>query len=204
MTKLLHIDSSVLGPHSVSRQLSAAIVERLRQTTPGLEIAYRDLTTAPLAHLSGTHLAAAQGQAPADPVVQQELAAGKAVLEEFLAADIVVLGAPMYNFSLPSQLKAWIDRILVAGKTFKYSAQGPEGLAGKKRVVVALSRGGYYGPGTPAAALEHLETYLRGIFGFIGVTALEFIAADGIQVGPEHREKALANALEAVSHLHAA
>jgi FMN-dependent NADH-azoreductase len=204
MTKLLHIDSSVLGPHSVSRQLSAAIVDRLKQTTPRLDIAYRDLTAAPLAHLSGTHLAAAQGNLPADPAVQQELAAGQAVLEEFLAADIVVLGAPMYNFSLPSQLKAWIDRILIAGKTFRYSAQGPEGLAGDKRVIVALSRGGYYGPGTPTAALEHLESYLRGIFGFIGVTALEFIAADGIQVGPAHREKALANALEAVSHLHAA
>jgi FMN-dependent NADH-azoreductase len=204
MTKLLHIDSSVLGPHSVSRQLSAAIVARLRQTTPDLEIVYRDLTTAPLAHLSGSHLAAAQGQVPADPVVQQELAASQAVLAEFLAADIVVLGAPMYNFSLPSQLKAWIDRILVPGKTFKYGAQGPEGLAGHKRVIVALSRGGYYGAGTPGAALEHLETYLRGVFGFIGVTALEFIAADGIQVGPEHREKALANALEAVTHLQAA
>jgi FMN-dependent NADH-azoreductase len=204
MTKLLHIDSSVLGAHSVSRQLSTAIVDRLRQTTPALDVAYRDLTTAPLAHLSGTHLAAAQGGAPADPAVQQELAAGQAALEEFLAADIVVLGAPMYNFSIPSQLKAWIDRILVAGKTFRYTAQGPEGLAGNKRVIVALSRGGYYGAGTPGAALEHLETYLRGIFGFIGVTALEFIAADGIQVGPEHREKALASALEAVSQLHAA
>jgi FMN-dependent NADH-azoreductase len=203
MTKLLHIDSSVLGPHSVSRQLSAAIVDRLRQTTPTLEIAYRDLTAAPLAHLSGTHLAAAQG-APADPVVQQEVAAGEAVLEEFLTADIVVLGAPMYNFSIPSQLKAWIDRILIAGKTFRYSPQGPEGLAGHKRVIVALSRGGYYGPGTPAAALEHLESYLRGIFGFMGVTDLEFIAADGLKVGPEHREKALASALDAVSQLRAA
>jgi FMN-dependent NADH-azoreductase len=204
MTKLLHIDSSVLGPHSVSRRLSAAIVDRLRQTTPGLEIAYRDLTAVPLAHLSGTHLAAAQGNLPSDPLLQQELAAGRAVLEEFLAADILVLGAPMYNFSIPSQLKAWIDRILIAGKTFRYTAQGPQGLAGNKRVIVALSRGGYYGQGTPTAALEHLESYLRGIFGFIGVTALEFIAADGIQVGPEHREKALANALEAVSQLQAA
>ena len=204
MTKLLHIDSSVLGPHSVSRRLSAAIVDRLRQTTPGLDIAYRDLTAAPLAHLSGTHLAAAQGNLPSDPLLQQELAAGRAVLEEFLAADILVLGAPMYNFSIPSQLKAWIDRILIAGKTFRYTAQGPQGLAGNKRVIVALSRGGYYGQGTPTAALEHLESYLRGIFGFIGVTALEFIAADGIQVGPEHREKALANALEAVSQLQAA
>jgi FMN-dependent NADH-azoreductase len=204
MTKLLHIDSSVLGPHSVSRQVSAAIVDRLRQTTPGLEITYRDLTTAPLAHLSGAHLAAAQGMVSADPAVQQDLATAQAVLAEFLATDIVVIGAPMYNFSIPSQLKAWIDRIVVAGKTFKYDAQGPEGLAGNKRVIIAVSRGGYYGADTPMAALEHLETYLRGIFGFIGVTALEFIAADGIQVGPEHREKALAGALEAVSHLQAA
>ncbi|WP_407154571.1 FMN-dependent NADH-azoreductase [Bradyrhizobium sp. STM 3557] len=204
MTKLLHIDSSVLGPHSVSRQLSAAIVARLQQMAPGLEITYRDLTTAPLAHLSGTHLAAAQGNAPSDPLLQQELAAGQAVLEEFLSADIVVLGAPMYNFSIPSQLKAWIDRILIAGKTFKYTAQGPQGLAGDKRVIVALSRGGYYGAETPMAVLEHLESYLHGIFGFIGVKNLEFIAADGIQIGPEHREKALASALEAVSHLQAA
>jgi FMN-dependent NADH-azoreductase len=157
--KLLHIDSSVLGPHSVSRKLSAAIVDRLRQTTPGLDATYRDLSSTPLSHLSGSHLAAAQGAQP--PVeVQEDLAAGQAVLEEFLAADIVVLGAPMYNFTIPSQLKAWIDRILVAGKTFKYGAQGAEGLAGNKRMIVAVSRGGFYGAATPAAAGEHLETYL--------------------------------------------
>src|ERR1700729_1629815 len=172
--KLLHIDSSVLGPHSVSRQVSAAIVDRLRQETPGLDIVYRDLSATPLAHLSGSHLAAAQGAAP-EAALQQDIAAGQAVLDEFLAADIVVLGAPMYNFTIPSQLKAWIDRIVVAGKTFKYDAQGPQGLAGDKRVIVAVSRGGFYGAGTPAAALEHLESYLRGIFGFIGVTKLEFI-----------------------------
>lgn len=204
MTKLLHIDSSVLGAHSVSRQVSAAVVQRLRQAIPNLDVTYRDLTATPLPHLSGAHLAAAQGVTPVDPAVQQDLAAGQDALNEFLAADIVVLGAPMYNFSIPSQLKAWIDRILVAGKTFKYDAQGPAGLAGGKRVIVALSRGGYYGPGTPAAALEHLETYLRGVFGFIGVTAPEFIAADGIQVGPEHRQKALAEALQAAGNLQAA
>jgi FMN-dependent NADH-azoreductase len=204
MTKLLHIDSSVLGPYSVSRQVSAAIVDRLQQATPALDVTYRDLTVTPLTHLSGVHLAAAQGTMPTDPVLQQDLAAGQAVLEEFLAADIVVIGAPMYNFSLPSQLKAWIDRIVVRGKTFKYGAQGPEGLAGDKRVIVALSRGGYYGPDTPMAALEHLETYLRGIFGFIGVTNLDFIAADGIQVGPEQREKAVASALQAATNLCAA
>ncbi len=139
--KLLHIDSSVLGPHSVSRQVSAAIVDRLRKATPGLEIVYRDLTLTPLAHLSGSHLSAGQGAAP-EAALQQDLAAGRAVLDEFLAADIVVLGAPMYNFTLPSQLKAWIDRIVVAGKTFKYGAQGAEGLAGNKRVIVARHAGG--------------------------------------------------------------
>ncbi|MGD0848674.1 FMN-dependent NADH-azoreductase [Bradyrhizobium sp.] len=201
--KLLHIDSSVLGPHSVSRQVSAAIVERLRQETPDLDITYRDLTSTPLAHLSGSHLAAAQG-APPEAALQPDLAAGQAVLDEFLTADIVVLGAPMYNFTLPSQLKAWIDRIVVAGKTFKYGAQGPEGLAGNKRVIIAISRGGFYGAGTPMAVGEHLETYLRWVFGFIGVTNPEFISADGIQMGPEYREKALASALQAATSLHAA
>ena len=201
--KLLHIDSSVLGPHSVSRQVSAAIVDRLRQATPGLDIVYRDLTSTPLAHLSGHHLTAAQGAVP-EAALLPDIAASQAVLEEFLAADIVVLGAPMYNFTIPSQLKAWIDRIVVAGKTFKYGAEGVQGLAGNKRVIIAMSRGGFYGPDTPMAAFEHLESYLRGVFGFIGVKNLEFIAADGIQVGPEHREKALAGALQAATDLHAA
>src|SRR5256884_1537900 len=201
--KLLHIDSSVLGPHSVSRQVSAAIVDRLRKATPGLEIVYRDLTSTPLAHLSGPYFAATQGAAP-EPALLQDLAAGQAVLDEFLAADIVVLGAPMYNFTIPSQLKAWIDRILVAGKTFKYRPQGVQGLAGNKRVIVAISRGGFYGAGTPAAVGEHLETYLRWGFRFIGGTGPEFISADGIQVGPEHREKAVADALKAASSLRAA
>lgn len=201
--KLLHLDSSVLGQHSVSRQVSAAIVERLRQANPGLETIYRDVTATPLGHLTGLHLAASQGAAP-EPSVREDLATGQAVLDEFLAADIVVIGAPMYNFTIPSQLKAWIDRILVAGKTFKYGAQGVEGLAGGKRVIVAISRGGYYGADTPAAAGEHLETYLRWVFGFIGIHNPEFISADGIQVGPEHREKAVAGALKAAADLHAA
>jgi FMN-dependent NADH-azoreductase len=201
--KLLHIDSSVLGPHSVSRKVSAAIVDRLAKASPGLNITYRDLTTTPLDHLSGPHLAAAQGVEPTG-ALQQDLAAGKTVLEEFLAADIVVIGAPMYNVTIPSQLKAWIDRIVVAGKTFKYGEKGPEGLAGNKRVIIAISRGGFYGAGTPAAVGEHLETYLRWVFGFIGVANPEIISADGIQMGPEFREKALAGALQAATSLHAA
>jgi FMN-dependent NADH-azoreductase len=200
--KLLHIDSSVLGSHSVSRQVTAAIVDRLQMATPDLHVTYRDLTTTPLAHLSGSHLAAAQGAVP--EALQQDLAAGQTVLEEFLAADIVVIGAPMYNFTIPSQLKAWLDRILVAGKTFKYSAQGAEGLAGDKRLIIAIARGGFYGAGTPSAAAEHHETYLRAVFSLIGIANPEIIVAEGVQVGPEHREKALESALTAATTLRAA
>ena len=202
--RLLHIDASILGANSASRQLSEAVVERLRKSTPDLEVTYRDLAAGPLAHLSGAHLAAAQGATPESPALQQDLAASQAVLEEFLAADIVVIGAPMYNFTIPSQLKAWIDRILVAGKTFRYGAAGPEGLAGNKRVIIAISRGGLYGPGAPAAVLEHLETYLRGVFGFIGVTNPELIVAEGLLLGPEQRERSMQRALQAAGALRAA
>ena len=145
--KLLHLDSSILGGNSASRQLSAATVEQLAKAAPGLEIVSRDLAAQPLSHLSGEHFAARQGVVPESLEIQKDIAASQAVLDEFLAADIVVIGAPMYNFGVPSQLKAWIDRIAVAGKTFRYGANGPEGLSGGKRVVVAISRGGLYSAG---------------------------------------------------------
>jgi FMN-dependent NADH-azoreductase len=201
--KLLHIDSSVLGPNSVSRQVSAAVVRHLTDATPGLQVTYRDLATTPLAHLSGAHLAAAQGATP-EVSLGADLAAGQTALDDFLAADIVVIGAPMYNFTIPTQLKAWIDRIAVAGKTFKYDASGVQGLAGGKRIVIALSRGNFYGVGAPAAAYEHAETYLRGVFGFIGVTDIEVIVAEGVNLGPDHREKAVTAALQAATDLRAA
>ena len=202
--KLLHIDASIQGANSASRQLSSAVVERLRRATPDLEITYRDLAADPLWHLSGAHLAAAQGASPESAELRQDVATGQAVLDEFLVADIVVIGAPMYNFTIPSQLKAWIDRIVVAGKTFRYGASGPEGLAGNKRVIIAISRGGLYGPGAQAAALEHVETYLRGILGFIGIKDPEFIIAEGLLIGPQQREKSIQYALQAAGSLHAA
>ena len=100
----------------------------------------------------------------------------------------------MYNFTLPTQLKAWLDRILIAGKTFRYTENGPEGLAGGKRVIIALARGGFYNQGSPAAALEHLETYLRGVFNFIGIEP-EFVAADGLAIGPEQRDQSIKQAI---------
>jgi FMN-dependent NADH-azoreductase len=189
--KLLHIDSSINGASSVSRALSAAIVAAERERHPGIEVAYRDLASGPVDHLSGAHLAAAQGASPEAPALQRDLATGQAALEEFLAADIVVVGAPMYNFAIPSQLKAWIDRLAVVGKTFRYTAKGPVGLAGDKRVIVASSRGGFYGPETPIAFLDHQESYLRGIFGFFGITDVAFIRAEGVAISPEQRAKAM-------------
>jgi FMN-dependent NADH-azoreductase len=166
---ILHIDSSISGDASVSRTLTRSIVESL-----GGEVIYRDLAAEPLSHLTE------RGQDPE-------------LLDEFLNADTVVIGAPMYNFTVPSQLKAWIDRILVAGKTFRYTADGPEGLATGKRVIIALARGGVYSEG-PAAALEHVETYLRGVFNFIGIEP-EFVIAEGVNISPEHKENAIAAAL---------
>ena len=201
---ILHVDSSILGANSASRQVSAAIVEQLKQSAAGATVTYRDLAREPLLHLSGEHLAAAQGASPETQAVQNDVAQSAAALDEFLAADTVVIGAPMYNFTISSQLKAWIDRILVAGKTFRYGPNGPEGLAGGKRVVIAVSRGGLYGPGAPAASLEHVESYLRGVFGFIGVKNPEIVLAEGLMIGPDQRQKAMEDALHAAKNLRAA
>ena len=184
--KLLHTDSAITGDNSVSRKLSRDTVARLQASSPGIDIVYRDLVAAPIDHLT-------LGDMPAP-------GESSAILDEFLGADVVVIGAPMYNFTLPSQLKAWIDRILVAGKTFSYGETGPVGLAGGKRVIIALSRGGFYGPGTPTEGIEHLETYLTSVFAFIGVTP-EFVIAEGMLVGPAQREAAMAQAGQAISAL---
>jgi FMN-dependent NADH-azoreductase len=202
--KLLHIDASILGGNSISRQISAAVVDRLREEITDIEVTYRDLAAAPLPHLSGALFAAAQGALPGAAMVQEDLSTSQTVLEEFLAADIVVIGAPMYNFTIPSQLKSWIDRILVRGKTFRYTEHGPEGLAGDKRVIVAISRGGFYGADTPLAWAEHLETYLRTVFGFMGILKLEFIVAEGVGTGPERRKNAIEEALQVTANLRAA
>ena len=179
---ILHIDSSITGDNSVSRLVTARIVEQLRAADPEANVIERDLVAQPLDHLTLGAFA------------------DTSTLDEFLAADTIVIGAPMYNFTLPSQLKAWLDRILIAGKTFRYTESGPEGLASGKRVIVALSRGGFYNDSSPAAQLEHLETYLAGVFGFIGIVP-EFVHADGIAVGPEQREAGIANGLAEVERL---
>jgi FMN-dependent NADH-azoreductase len=193
---LLHIDSSILGGQSVSRQVSAAAVAALVAENPGAKVTYRDLDAQPAPHQSGA-LMAARGLDPADrnPEQVRDLADADALLDDFLAADVVVIGVPMYNFGIPSTLKSWIDHLSVAGKTFSYSEAGPKGLAGGKRIVLASSRGGFYGADTPTAFLQHQESYLRGVFGFFGIPDVEVVSAEGVNYGPDHKQKALESAV---------
>jgi FMN-dependent NADH-azoreductase len=189
--KLLHIDSSISGETSVSRQLSAAIVQALTSAAPGLEIVRRDLDADPIPHLDNRLLPAIRPDSAADPATRMIDERGAAALGEFLAADIVVIGAPMYNFTIPSQLKAWLDRIIIAGKTFRYEEAGAKGLAGGKKVIIASSRGGLYAQGTPYAASDFQEPYLRAILGFIGIKDIEIVRAEGLAYGPEQRDAAM-------------
>ena len=201
--KLLHVDSSILGDNSVSRKITAGIVEALRAGSPGMDVTHRDLVAEPIGHLSGAYLAGQSADVKHDQALQEELDLGGRALAEFLAADVVVVGAPMYNFAVPSQLKAWVDRILVAGKTFRYTESGAEGLVHGKRIVIAVSRGGKY-EGTPHQALEHQESWLRGVFGFMGLKDVEVIRAEGVAYGPEAREASLKAALDEAQVLRAA
>jgi FMN-dependent NADH-azoreductase len=200
--KLLHIDSSVLGDNSVSRMLTAEIVAKETSLHPGLEVTHLDLAAAPPMHLSPAHVGAMFGHAPSDPAVIADLEATSSFIDDLFAADIIVIGAPMYNFGIPSQLKAWVDRVVVAGKTFKYGEGGvPMGLvpAGKK-VIIASARGGAYSEGAPAAPLDHQETYLKAVLNFIGLTDITFIRAETVAV-PDLKPAAIAGAQAQIAAL---
>ncbi|MBR9970423.1 FMN-dependent NADH-azoreductase [Magnetospirillum sulfuroxidans] len=191
--KLLHVDSSALGTASVSRQLTADVVAQLRVAHPGAEVTYRDVAASPPDHLSGELMQVVKFQNVDDlsPRQQAELALTNQLVEEVLAADIIVIGAPMYNFSVPTQLKAWIDRIAQPGRTFRYTETGPQGLAGGRKVIIVSSRGGLYA-GTPyEAAMDHQEAFLRAFLGFIGITEVQVIRAEGVAMGADARDKAL-------------
>jgi FMN-dependent NADH-azoreductase len=196
--KLLHIDSSISGDASASRQLSAAVVAAFTLALPGLKIIRRDLDAEPIPHLDSRRLPTVRPANAPEGAAGVPDPEGARALDEFLAADIVVIGAPMYNFTVPSQLKAWIDRILIAGKTFRYSESGPQGLAGGKKVIVASSRGGLYASGMPFEANDFQEKYLRAVFAFIGIEDIEIVRAEGLALGPEPREAATRAALAAV------
>jgi FMN-dependent NADH-azoreductase len=193
--QLLHLDSSILGTASVSRRLSSEIVKRQMALYPSIRVVYRDLAADPALHLSAPHLAAWQGDASDNATLSTDLVKGAAYMDELFASDILVIGAPMYNLSIPTPLKAWIDRIAVAGKTFRYTASGPEGLLTNKRAFIASARGGVYSAGSPAAAFEHHESYLIGLLAFLGVSDTKVIRAEGVAFSPAVKEAAVEQAL---------
>jgi FMN-dependent NADH-azoreductase len=194
--KLLHIDTSVLGGNSVSRQLTAQIVAQWRAGHPDTSVDYLDLATDAPSHLSADSLGfrlPAQTENLSE-VQKRENAVSEALVSQFLAADVIVVGAPLYNFSIPSQLKAWIDRVAQAGRTFTYTDKGPQGLAGGKTVIVASTRGGVYSTSDAGRAMEHQESYLQTVFGFFGITDVRFVRAEGLAMGDAPKATAIAAA----------
>ncbi|MFM2252685.1 MAG: hypothetical protein RJB68_1022 [Pseudomonadota bacterium] len=200
--KLLHIDSSILGDHSVSRQLTKDTVAQWVNNHPSTTVEYLDLAVDTPSHLSADSLGfRAPAGAELTDVQKRENVISEALVTQFLAADVIVVGAPLYNFSIPSQLKAWVDRIAQVGRTFKYTETGPQGLAGGKTVIVASARGGVYSTNDWGRAAEHQESYLQTVFGFLGITDVRFVRAEGVAMGDAKKAEALAEAANSIVKL---
>jgi FMN-dependent NADH-azoreductase len=199
--KILHLDSSVLGENSVSKALTAKVAAAWKSATPGAVIRHRDLGAEAPQHLSPSYFAIhATPEGERSEAQNSELKLSDTLIEEFIAADALIIGVPLYNFTIPSGLKAWIDRVVVAGKTFKYSAEGPVGLAGDKKVVIVATSGGKYGE-TPID-FAHVG-HVKQVLGFVGLKDITVIRAAGLNMGPESRAEALASAEAQIAALFA-
>ena len=205
MNTILHIDSSVRSSGSISRQLTSEFVQKLQAAHAGAKVIERDLAKNPIPHLSEQMMGAYF--TPADQRTEEQartVTLSDDLVTELMAADIVVVGAPMYNFSISSTLKAWIDHVARVGVTFNYNEQGqPVGLVQGKKFYVFTSRGGVYSSG-PAKVLDFHETYLRGVLGFLGITDVTFVHTEGMAMGQEAVNAALANSRSAMDALIAA
>lgn len=200
--KLLHVDSSINGAASVSRGLTRQAVQQWLAGHPDTEVEYLDLAVDTPTHFSADALGIRRPNSDnISEAEQRENALSETLVSQFLAADVIVVGAPLYNFSIPSQLKAWIDRLAQAGRTFRYTENGPEGLATGKTVIAVLSRGGVYSTSEAGQAMEHQESYLKTVFGFFGITDIRIVRAEGTDLGADSRESALRNAAEEINAL---
>lgn len=197
---VLHIDSSPRGTDSVSRDLTRQIVDRLKATEPTLEVIRYDLGNQPLPHLSADAIGALR-RAELATAEQREVGAwSDRMIGELQRANVIVIGSPMHNFGITSQLKTWFDTVIRAGKTFSYGEQGPKGLLTGKRAIVVETRGGVYTTG-PAASFNHQEPHLKTLLGFIGISDVQFIRAEGLDMGPESRANGLAHVQSAIEQL---
>ena len=198
MSNILVIESSARQQDSVSRQLTRQFIAQWQASHPTDQVQLRDLALQPVPHLDADLLGG--WMKPAEEQSSREQAAANRsnqLTDELLASDVLVLAAPMYNFAIPSTLKAWLDHVLRAGVTFKYGANGPEGLLKNKRAFVLTARGGIYA-GSP---LDHQEPYLRQALGFIGIADVQFIHAEGLNMGGEAMTRGLTEAQAQVAQV---
>ncbi|WOA52828.1 FMN-dependent NADH-azoreductase [Dickeya solani] len=200
--KILHIDSSILEDGSVTRQISADVIAKLVKHHPQASVSYRDVVKHEIRHLTGAIAAGFRqiASASVDSSTLQEHMISEQLVAEFLANDVIVIGAPMYNFSVSSQLKAWLDRIAQAGKTFKYTEKGPVGLSGGRTVIVVSARGGFYAE-QPFAGMDFQERYLQAFFRFLGITDIYFVRAEGASKGDEIRNREIQNAKSSIQSI---
>ncbi len=201
MANVLYINSSVRTAGSLSRQLSAEFVAKWQATHPADTVVTRDLALDPVPHLDEQTLGAFFTPAEARNAEQAfAVRLSDQLVDEVVAADVIVIGAPMYNFSVPSGLKAYIDQIARAGRTFKYTESGPVGLLTNKKVYIVTASGGVYSEG-PAAGYDFLATYLRAVLGFLGITDISFIRAEGVALGEQALADTLAKSRNAIDEL---
>ncbi|SHL73218.1 FMN-dependent NADH-azoreductase [Phytopseudomonas punonensis] len=201
--KILHVDSSISGDSSLSKELSALAISHLRAVYPDAEVTYRDLVETPVNHLTGSIFAGFDGLKTGefDAVTRQEHQLSERLVSEFLASNILVIGAPMYNFSISTQLKAWLDRIAQLGRTFNYTQNGTVGLAGGKCVIVVSVCGGFYSHGSQAL-MDFQEPYLCSFFKFLGINDIRFVRAEGTMKGELERSEGIKVAKAALSRVY--
>jgi FMN-dependent NADH-azoreductase len=197
MANILVVDSAATGEASVSRKLTRALADTLQRRDPAARIVRRDVGAAPVPHLSEATVPAIRAGLTETPEAERALALSNELIAELKAADVVVIGAPMYNFGMPSTLKAWFDHVLRAGITFRYSEAGPEGLVTGKKAIVVEARAGLYSEG-PAAAMDSQEPHLRTLLGFMGIDDVTFVRVEKLAFGPEAAAAAVAEAIGAL------
>ena len=200
MTKVLVVDSAATGDESVSRKLTRQFAELLTQRDPSASIVRRDVGAAPIPHLTSATVGTIRGAEPATDEARAALALSDRLIAEVKEADVIVIGAPMYNFGMSSTLKAWFDHVLRARVTFQYTANGPEGLVTGKKAIVVESRAGLYSEG-PMVAMDSQEPHLRNLLGFMGITDVTFVRAEKLAFGPEAAAAAIADAVEQLAGL---
>jgi FMN-dependent NADH-azoreductase len=200
MLNLLILDSAATGEASVSRRITDAAAEAVRRRDPAARIVRRDIGAAPIPHLTEATVPAIRAGLVESDAAREALELSDRLVAELREADVIVIGAPMYNFGMPSTLKAWFDHVLRARVTFRYTEAGPEGLLKGKKALVVETRAGLYSEG-PAAAMDSQEPHIRTLLGFMGIDDVTFVRAEKLAFGPEAAAAAVADAIGRIEAL---